>query len=250
LPIAQIARRLKQCCGREQGGGRAMDWLALAYPTMIFVHVLLFVAWLGGDIGVFVLGQHFRKRHDYSLDQRIALLKLLVIIDLAPRAAWALMVPVSLTLSLLGGWWPVWPPIVAVSWLIGALWLWLVFDAHVHDMTPRAARNRKWEGWLRWLLAAGYLFLGIESLATGHPIDQPWLAMKALMFGLIFVAAIMIDHAFKPVGAQLGRLLTEGSNDDTELPLLATMNTTRRWVWCVYGLLLITGWLGVVKPAF
>lgn len=225
-----------------------MDFTELVYPTMVFVHVLLFVAWLGGDIGVFVLGQHFRKRHAYSLDQRIVLLKLLVIVDLAPRAAWALMVPVSLTLSLLGGWWPVPPWLVALSWLVGGLWLWLVFDAHAHDMTPRAARNRRWEGWLRWLLAAAYLALGIASLATGEPVAEVWLALKALLFGLIFVAAIMIDIRFKPVGAQLGRLLTEGSSDATELPLLATMNRTRRWVWGVYALLFVTGWLGVVKP--
>ena len=56
--------------------------------------------------------------------------------------------------------------------------------------------------------------------------------------------------AFKPVGPLLGKLLSEGSSDTTELPLLATMNRTRRWVWCVYALLLVTGWLGVVKPAF
>jgi len=230
--------------------GGMMDWTTLAYPTLVYVHVLLFVAWLGGDIGVFVLGQHFRKRAVYSLDQRIALLKLLVIVDLAPRAAWALMVPVSLTVSLLGNWWPVWEPVVWLSWLIGAFWLWLVFDAHAHDMTPRAARNRQWEGWLRWLLAAGYLALGAESLLSGHPIDQPWLAWKALLFGLIFVAAIMIDVAFKPVGSLLGKLLAEGSSDATEIPLLTTMNRTRRWVWCVYALLMITGWLGVVKPVF
>jgi hypothetical protein len=227
-----------------------MAWETLAYDVMLYVHVLLFVAWLGGDIGVFVLGQHFRKRDVYSLDQRIALLKLLLTVDFAPRAAWALMVPVSLTLSLLGNWWPVWPAMVAASWVIGAFWLWLVFDAHAHDMTARAARNRRWEGWLRWLLAAGYLLLGVESLATGHPIGQPWIAAKALLFGLIFVAAIMIDHAFRPVGPLLGKLLSEGSSDATELPLLAVMNRTRRWVWCVYALLLVTGWLGVVKPVF
>ncbi len=220
----------------------------LFYPTLVFVHVLLFVAWLGGDIGVFVLGQHFRKRSVYSLDQRLALLKLLVIVDLAPRAAWALMVPVSLTVSLVGDWWPVWPPLVAASWVVGAFWLWLVLDAHAHDMTPRAARNRRWEGWLRWGLAAAYLALGAASLAGGAPIAQPWLALKALGFGLIFVAAIMIDRSFKPVGPQLMRLIGEGSSDATEIPLLATMNRTRRWVWCVYGLLLVTGWLGVVKP--
>jgi hypothetical protein len=70
-----------------------------------------------------------------------------------------------------------------------------------------------------------------------------------LLFGLIFAAAIMIDVSFKPVGGQLGQLLTEGSNDQTELPLLKTMNRTRIWVWCVYLLLIATSWLGVVKPA-
>lgn len=220
----------------------------LAYPTMVFVHVLLFVAWLGGDIGVFVLGQHFRRRHDYTLDQRMALLKLLVIVDLAPRAAWALMVPVSLTVSLLGNWWPVWPPLVWISWVLAAGWLWLVFDAHRHDMTPRAARNRRWEGWLRYLLCAGFLLLGAESMITGHPVATPWIAAKILCFGLIFAAAIMIDIRFKPVGPQLARLLSEGSSEATEEPLLQTMNRTRRWVWLVYALLLVTGWLGVVKP--
>ena len=107
----------------------------------------------------------------------------------------------------------------------------------------------KLEGWLRYFLAAGYLVLGLESLLTGHPIAVGWLAWKALLFGLIFVAAIMIDVSFKPVGGLLGKLLAQGSNDETELPLLRTMNRTRIWVWCVYGLLIATSWLGVVKPA-
>ena len=226
-----------------------MAWSALAYPTLVYLHLLLFVLWLGADVGVFVLGQHFRKRERYSLEQRIALLKLLVIIDLVPRSAWALMVPLSLTVSYAGGWWELPVAIVWAAWAIAAFWLWLVFDAHAHDMTPRAARNRRWEGWLRYLLCFGYLFLGAESLLTGHPIAVPWLAWKALLFGLIFAAAIMIDVAFKPVGAQLGRVLAEGSSDATETPLRRTMDRTRLWVWLVYLLLLATAWLGAVKPS-
>jgi hypothetical protein len=226
-----------------------MSLAELAYPTLVYVHLLLFVLWLGADVGVFMLGQHFRKRESYALDQRIALLKLLVIVDLTPRAAWALMVPLSLTVSYVGGWWDLPLAIVAFGWLIAALWLWLVFDAHAHDMTPRAARNRRIEGWIRYLLCAGYLVLGLESVLTGHPIAHGWLAWKALLFGLIFAAAIMIDHSFKPVGGQLGRLLTEGSSDATELPLRQTMDRTRVWVWITYLLLIATSWLGVVKPA-
>ena len=59
----------------------------LTYRSLVYVHLLLFVLWLGADVGVFVLGQHFRKRYAYSLDQRIALLKLLVAVDMGPRTA-------------------------------------------------------------------------------------------------------------------------------------------------------------------
>lgn len=225
-----------------------METADLAYRTLVYVHLLLFVLWLGADVGVFLLGQHFRKRALYTLDQRIALLKLLVIVDLTPRMAWALMVPVSLSVSALGNWWPVPVWLLLLAWGISAVWLWLVFDAHAHDMTERAARNRRWEGWLRIVLTIYYLELGIESLLTDYPIAPDWLATKALMFGLIFAAAIMIDVSFKPVGGLLGNLLAQGSSDATEVPLLKTMNRTRIWVWCVYLLLILTSWLGLVKP--
>jgi len=72
--------------------------------------------------------------------------------------------------------------------------------------------------------------------------------MFMVLFGLIFVAAIMIDVAFKPVGGQLMRLIGEGSSDATELPLRATMDGTRRWVFAVYALLFATSYLGLIKP--
>jgi hypothetical protein len=219
----------------------------LGYPTLVWVHVLLFVLWLGADVGVFLLGQHFRKRHVYSLDQRLALLKLLVLVDMTPRSAWALMVPVSITLSWAGNWWMVPEWLVWASWLVGAAWLWLVWDAHAHDQTPRAACNRRIENWLKYALTTFYLWLGLQSLLTDAPIEPNWLAWKAALFGLIFAAAIMIDVAFKPVGPLLGRLIEEGSSDETELPLLRVMNRTRIWVWCVYALLLVTSWLGQTK---
>jgi hypothetical protein len=220
----------------------------LAYPTLVYVHLLLFVLWLGADVGVFLLGQHFRKRDRYTLDQRIALLKLLVLIDMTPRSAWALMVPLSLSVTAAGGWWAVPGWVLAAAWVVGAVWLWLVWDAHRHDQTPRAARNRRIESWVRYALAAFYLWLGGQSLLADAPIAPDWLAWKALLFGLIFVAAIMIDVRFKPVGAQLAAVLTQGSSDATEVPLRRTMDRTRLWVWATYVLLLATSYLGVVKP--
>lgn len=218
------------------------------YQLLIFIHIILFVLWLGADVGVFMLGQHFRKREKYDLPQRLILLQLLVNLDMVPRTAWALMVPITITMVDAGGWWdlPGWA--VAVSWAVGGLWTWLVWDAHHHDQTDRAVRDRKIESLLKYGLTAFYLGLGLISLMQGEPLIPVWLATKALMFGLIFAAAIMIDVAFKPVGPQLGQLIAEGSSDETELPLRRTMDNTRIWVWVVYLLLLATAFLGNVKP--
>lgn len=220
----------------------------LAYPTLVYAHLLLFVLWLGADVGVFLLGQHFRKREAYTLDQRIALLKLLVLIDMTPRSAWALMVPLSLSVSAMGGWWEVPGWLLIAGWAIGAAWLWLVWDAHNHDQTPRAVRNRSVEAWIRYLCAGFYLWLGLSSLLGQGPIAASWLAWKAFLFGLIFVAAIMIDISFKPVGGQLATVLAQGSSDETEIPLRRTMDRTRVWVWLTYLLLVATSYLGSTKP--
>lgn len=220
----------------------------LPYSCLVFAHLLLFVLWLGGDVGVYTLGRHFRMRTRYTIEQRLALLKLLVAIDMVPRTAWALMVPVSLSVVAAGGYWAVPHSVLVPAWIVGLFWTGLVWDAHSHEQTPRAARERRIEFWLKIALALFYLWLGGASLATGWPLPGHWLAAKALAFGVIFGAAMMIDVAYRPVGAQLGRLLREGSSDATELPLLATMNRTRLWVWTVYLLLLVTAFLGVAKP--
>ena len=220
----------------------------LAYRSLVFVHLLLFVVWLGGDIGVFVLGQHFRKRYSYSVDQRLVLLRLLVAIDMGPRTAWALMVPVSLTLATAAGLAALPMAVVWLAWAVGGSWLWLVWDAHRHDQTARAARDRRIETPIKLGLMLFYLWLGVASLITGEPIGLPWLAWKALLFGAIFAAGMLIDVAFRPVGAHLARLIADGSSDAIELPLRATMDATRRWVMLVYALLLVTAWLGTTKP--
>ncbi len=220
----------------------------IAYRSLLYIHLLLFVLWLGADVGVFVLGQHFRKRHAYTLDQRVALLKLLVAVDMGPRTAWALMVPISLSLAQMSGLVFLPQALLWGAWIIGGAWLWLIWDSHRHDSTPRATRNRKFETPIKLIIMIFYLGLGIGSLLFGDPIGLPWLAWKATLFGAIFAAAMMIDYKFKPVGPLLMRLLADGSSDATEVPLRRTMDATRLWVMAVYGLLLVTSWLGVVQP--
>ena len=217
------------------------------YSLAVFFHILLFVFWLGADLGVAVLGAQFREHQSYTLEQRLALLQNLVRIDMGPRSAWALMIGSTITLVSLGGYWivPWWG--VALSWAVSLLWLALVWRIYRLQQDPAAAPLKRVESVLKWSLAAFYLGLGLYSLALDAPLADNWLAAKALLFGFIFVAAILIDVMFKPVGPLLMALINEGSSDATEGPLLAQMNRSRFWVRVTYALLVVVAFIGTTK---
>lgn len=217
------------------------------YDLLVLFHILLFVFWLGADLGVAIAGSHFRDRTN-SVEQRLSILKLLVATDMGPRSAWALMIASTISLLKVGGYWEVPNWGLLLAWAISLFWLWLVWAAHNAGQTPKAAKLKKIEMVLKWALAAFYLGLGIYALSTGEPLLEKWLAVKALVFGLIFVAAIMIDVMFKPVGPLLMKLIEEGSGGPVEEPLLKTMNKSRFWVRVTYVLLVIMALLGTTKP--
>ncbi len=218
------------------------------YDLLVFAHLLAFTFWLGADLGVAILGQAFRDRSK-PLEVRLEILRLLTVVDMGPRTAWALMVPLSLTLVKAGAYWDVPLALVVAAWLVAGVWLFLVWAAHLSGPGPRAARLRQIEFWVKIAITVFYAWLGLSSvLGFGPLVADQWLAWKAVVFAAIFVAAIMIDVAFKPVGPLLGALIQHGSSDATELPLRKAMDITRIWVWSVYALLVVVAYLGTVKP--
>lgn len=220
--------------------------LITLYDFLVFVHILLFVFWLGADMGVAVLGHHFRKR-SYSMPERLTILKLLGIIDMFPRSAWALMVPLSVSLLAVGGYWTLTTEVILLFWLLGFGWLLLVWQIHLRPENPLITKLKKIEFVLKLLLASFYTLLGLASLYWNEPLSEYWLATKSLLFGFIFFSAIMIDLRFRELSPALMKLVEQGSTDETEAKTLKIMNRSRFWVRVVYILLVMTAFVGTTK---
>jgi hypothetical protein len=217
------------------------------YDILVYAHILAFVFWLGGDLGVAILGSAFRDRTK-PLATRLEILRLLAAVDMGPRTAWVLMVPLSITLVAVGRYWDV-PQVVLIgSWVIGAGWLALTWMIHVRDPGPATERLKAIEFWVKIAITLAYGTLGVTAVLGLGPLQADWLGWKALTFAAIFVVATMIDVAAKPVGPLLMKLIHEGSSDATEIPLRRAMDRARLWVWATYALLVIIGYLGSVKP--
>lgn len=220
----------------------------MGYDNLVFIHLLLFVFWLGGDVGVFILGQQSRRSDIYSLKERMTLLKVLTIVDMAPRTCIALMVPVSLTLANAGGWWQVPTPILVMGWLVGALLLVATWTVFLNHGTPKAAIFKKIDFWLQVAMAVFYGYIAVASLSGIGPISDIWLAAKTMLYSLIFVTAIMIDVSYRPIGPALVKLMSSESDPEAEAFVLSIQNRTRKWVLTIYALLFIIGYMGAVKP--
>jgi hypothetical protein len=220
-----------------------------SYDILVFAHVLAFVFWLGGDLGVAILGSAFRDRTK-SIETRLEILRLLGVVDMGPRSAWVAMVPLSITLVDVGGYWDAPDALVIGSWIVGACWMALTWRIHLAGPRPQTAGLRTFEFLLKIAIALGYGALGISALLGYGPLEANWMGYKALTFAAIFVVAIMIDVASKPVGPLLMTLIEEGSSDFTEIPLRKAMDRARLWVWATYVLLFVIGYLGSVKPDF
>lgn len=217
------------------------------YDLLVYAHVLAFVFWLGGDLGVAVLGSAFRDRSK-SLETRLEILRLLGVVDMGPRSAWVAMVPLSITLVDVGGYFEVPDAVVYTAWAVGTVWMALTWRIHILGAGSQSAILKRVEFWLKIAITLFYGGLGLTSVLGHGPLEAPWLAWKALTFAGIFVVAIMIDVAGKPVGPLLMAVVNEGSNDATESALRKAMDTARLWVWATYALLFVIGYLGSVKP--
>ena len=73
-----------------------------ALIALTIVHVMLFLAWLGVDTGVFYTSWRLR-RAGLSAETRLELTRVLVFLDRSPRMASLLMVPIALSLAFTGG---------------------------------------------------------------------------------------------------------------------------------------------------
>ncbi|NBU24471.1 MAG: hypothetical protein EBS39_02395 [Gammaproteobacteria bacterium] len=217
------------------------------HPIWVYLHIMLFVYWLGADLGVFLLAKAAR-RPDLSFAERAFALRMAVTIDLVPRLCFAVMFPVGLHVTASGGFAiiPGWA--FAASWAVSAAWILLLFAMGRHEGTPRGARLSQLNLALQALLCLLVGALGVSALAGHGPLPGGWYGAKVFLFACVFALGIGIDIAFRPVGPAFMRLAAEGSSPAVEAELSRGIDGAVRVVIALYLLLALIAFIGVAKP--
>jgi hypothetical protein len=220
----------------------------LGYAALILLHILLLVYWLGADLGVFY-SAGFLTNPALSVETRRTVMKILHFIDLFPRMALVMMLPVGGSLALIGGYatlpdgWTV--PAIALIWVAATAWLTLVIKIYGRA-SPGLTRL---DYAIRYAVIAGLLALAIGWFLDMGPIGpgQGWLALKLVIFAAIIVCGLGIRVAFKPFAAAFGMLVTEGSSPAIEAAMKQAQARVRPVVLLLWVGLIVEAFLGLSK---
>jgi hypothetical protein len=214
-----------------------------------FLHVLTFVYWLGADLGVFY-SSRFVVNADYTPETRAVALKILAWLDMAPRYALLLTLPVGLQLahgaelSAIGGGW------LLLAWLGSAAWISLVITIHRREGTAAGRRLGQIDLGLRFVLIAGLVVAAVLSFTGGAPFAADWLALKALLFALAVTMGVGIRVTFAPFGPAFARLMTEGSSAEVEERMSTALARAKPFVLVLWAIIAAAAFIGISQPGF
>jgi hypothetical protein len=226
------------------------------YGWWIILHLVLFVFWLGGDLGVYY-SSRFVIKPDITPAARSTALSIMNGLDLGPKICLVLFLPSGLTLMAmdphgaeLAGYDVFSWPLVVLTWVFSFGWLAsTIVDHRTHGKYPWVKRA-DWTiriGLIAGLLGmAGYAFFAAEPF--GVDTNPKWLAGKIFFYGLAIACGLGIRIKLKPFGPAWGGLMAQGSSPETENAIKRSIDGCVPYVLGIWGSVLVTAALGVLKP--
>lgn len=232
----------------RHAGSRALEDIGIAHGLARFLHLLLFVYWLGGDAGVFY-SSRFVVNPKLSREARMTAAKIFGDLDMLPRYCMALMLTVGGILAeVVGIEHPAWEMVAIV--LLGPVWLALVVLVHAREGTAAGPVLKRVDVWFRWIVIAAIVASVTHSHWTGRLAGLEWFSAKLLLFAFLVFCGLMIRRFLPPFVAGFRTLATTGPTPESDRQMRESLARCQPWVLAIWAGILLSAWLGIVKPAF
>ncbi len=217
-----------------------------SYELLQFLHVFLFVFWLGPDVAVYAWSRKTVEA-GASAEQRVVAGQMMTLVDFIPRAAISLMLTVGGLLSGYVGlehpWWQ-----MAGIILLGPVWLGLVLVGIFRDRAPFGETARQLESWLRWALIVAVPLSVAYSTITGRLAIAPYVGAKLLLFAAILLFGHLLRARLAPLRQGLADLAASGPSPGVDQSMQASLASSRPYTVAIWVAILMAALLGVLKP--
>lgn len=209
------------------------------------LHLLIFVYWLGGDLGAFYASTILTDAKA-TPPQRATALRILMAVDMAPRTALILALPTGLTLAFIKGWLAELPPaFLAAVWVVMLVWLALAWAVHItHGKQPWL---RMVDLVIRWAVLLGCAGSGIAGIAGLIHLPH-FIAAKLLILAIAISLGLLIRLLLRPLMAPFGQMMATGATPETDAAIKGVLARARPVVMLLWLLLLMAATLGLGTP--
>ena len=216
------------------------------YEIWKFLHICMFVFWLGTDMGVMLCS---KKSTDPNLgvEARFQMLEMALKIEILPRVMWVMALPLGVHLSKSLGY--IEPSVLTLTlmWVFVLMWLVINVGGAANLEKPWGQQLSKINRVVVASLGVGLIIVAASSFMGYGPYEPNSIALKVGLYGLINLTILGIEIAFFPLGMAFERLATEGSSPELESSITGGMNTTLKWVHATYIMIFIVAFIGVTK---
>ena len=216
------------------------------YEIWKFLHICMFVFWLGTDVGVMLCS---KKSTDPNLgvEARFQMLEMALKIELLPRVMWVMALPFGVQLSKTMGYIDPSSITLTMMWLFTLAWLVINVGGAANLNEPWGQQLSKINRFIVASLGVGLIIVAVSSFMGYGPYEANSVALKVGLYGLVNLTILGIEIAFFPLGLANERLATEGSSPEIESSISGGMDLTLRWVHATYILIFITAFIGATK---
>lgn len=212
-----------------------------------FLHILLFGYWLGADVGVYYASR-FVVRATEPMPGRIVAVRILHVVDLAPRICLILILPTGVAVAV-GSAARGAPTVALVAvWLASGVWLWLMLADYRRRPGRFGDLVHRLDLGVRSALVVGLLGFAAYAFVVGGESRPRWLAGKLAAYALCIAGGLAIRAKLTPFGVAWTELLRNGSSPRVEGDLSRALRGTLPYVFAIWVLVIVAALLGVLKP--
>jgi hypothetical protein len=217
----------------------------MATALISLMHVLVFVYWLGGDLGAFYTSRMVSDPARPAA-ARIAAAQALTALDMAPRTALILALPTGATLASVTGHVSLPTVVIAAIWVLALVWLWLAWRIHLKHLAPGAA-VRRIDLAIRWLVLAGLIAIG-GGIVAGV-VDAPlFIGLKLVVLAAAIATGLWVRSLIAPFGRAFAALVATGPTPEGDQMIARTLARARPAVMLIWAFLLTAAFLGFWRP--
>ncbi len=222
----------------------------MSYDFWVVLHLLVIGYWLGADLGVYYLSGTVVDS-DKPAAVRTFAARAMLWLDMVPRTCLILTLSTGLAIGSIawfgrppGGWWWVWPLLLA--------WLALTWAVFLNESGKRGHVLSLIDIALRVIVISALLIIALitwTGLATAG-MAQPWLAGKLLLLALIMGMGLVVRVQLRGFGPLFAKVAAGEADASVDRRLAALIAQVKIPVWVIWISVIAAAFIGRFKPMF